>query len=1132
MGKRQPRDREADALFQDGPMSIRKKQKIIHEAPTSEPITSSRQMRMLLSFDQDARKARHGLQSFKLFLDSLNSAAEGDAETAKNHEMLALYLESTQPSPDDDNAVYLDGVFQTWANAVQTHNDGLLSSVAVVLSLLLQVISADLSLVRHGMGICEALLQERHLRLIARNLSSDPSKGFVISPTLRMLREVISLDGGVFARRVFRGRQYTLAEFVRNLEVKHNSEGMEDVTKASVRTNSIRLFTTLLKYLPANDRKELVLTRGLMSHLTFLLKDDAPSVLSDLIESFTKYFLTDSKIPPQSKSLAFSAKILARLLNLYNYSHDANSPVTISDKIHSFLMLACTSKGSGIMLSSTGFYPEGLDSTAANSTRDSASIMGVESLSWMDRYKSETPVVNAALLEFTLKLRPWANLKHSELLVGCFSACPELVASYFQKQIAFTFDPKLSMTWIGYAAFLFNTIQLSLPKDFGDATRLAADIPPPASIVLDNILPPALSQKVLTRCLDPKSPLVSFFATRLLVVAMQKLQEALKLHQEASESPVWRYAQRKLLDDFCHRIPDMKEVIRSYKAIPAGSVLHRATASHLLALYYKQIPQVALAANFDASSLLISTLSRLETEFENPKDKAVVLIELENLLEIASYSPGMRWFTKVEGLPMSPFTALLQLACNKSHTFHSTRLEETLLSIASEHQVVSKYSGLKPLIEAVRQTEDISEEEWSILDNCIQRASASPLKYLDLLQEFSGEGNVVGSEKPSLLLVALADQVPHACKTMDDDVLESLAGLISEYASLLVSSNESVSLVTALCIRMKEHLPWLSLPKVSEATQTKGVVPSNGTAMDVDASETEAISSTEYATALAAICADMEDFELDNSALTRWVNKNAEDLIDDGYAVSVFRLLRSEHTSIRLEALINLRKMAVKIKESSHPEKEQVWLLISELAESCQSLVSRSHAPSQFVAFASHSLSIIANPLHALYPKINRFLTKGPIWSATKLPVIHDILHGEPSEDDKLYIELSWLFSYLLDSLQTKEDLSIFYRNNWLEKILCAGCNPNFRVGLRAKLQKLVYKITCLEGGSTMLITRFGIISWLKTQQAQMRQASEVAIYKALIRRSWETCNKEHVEKWSGESVSWAVDAQDNVGSA
>lgn len=39
----------------------RKRQKIVHEAPTSEEIHASRQLQQLLIFDQDLQKARHGM---------------------------------------------------------------------------------------------------------------------------------------------------------------------------------------------------------------------------------------------------------------------------------------------------------------------------------------------------------------------------------------------------------------------------------------------------------------------------------------------------------------------------------------------------------------------------------------------------------------------------------------------------------------------------------------------------------------------------------------------------------------------------------------------------------------------------------------------------------------------------------------------------------------------------------------------------------------------------------------------------------------------------------------------------------------------------------------------------------------
>ncbi|CRK37932.1 hypothetical protein BN1708_020410, partial [Verticillium longisporum] len=91
------------------------------------------------------------------------------------------------------------------------------------------------------------------------------------------------------------------------------------------------------------------------------------------------------------------------------------------------------------------------------------------------------------------------------------------------------------------------------------------------------------------------------------------------------------------------------------------------------------------------------------------------------------------------------------------------------------------------------------------------------------------------------------------------------------------------------------------------------------------------------------------------------------------------RLLWSPHTSIRQEALTNILKLAAKLKESSYEEKDQLWLLLSELAESSRPLVGAGPVASPLVAFALHSLDILKNPLHCLYAKVNTYLTRAPL---------------------------------------------------------------------------------------------------------------------------------------------------------
>lgn len=45
----------------DGAAAFRKRQKLTQDIPTGEQVTSSEQLRQLLTFDQDMRKARHGV---------------------------------------------------------------------------------------------------------------------------------------------------------------------------------------------------------------------------------------------------------------------------------------------------------------------------------------------------------------------------------------------------------------------------------------------------------------------------------------------------------------------------------------------------------------------------------------------------------------------------------------------------------------------------------------------------------------------------------------------------------------------------------------------------------------------------------------------------------------------------------------------------------------------------------------------------------------------------------------------------------------------------------------------------------------------------------------------------------------
>lgn len=1080
-----------------------------------------------------------GLQSFKRLLDNIVS---GEGDRSANLGILREYLELVKPRHDGEDAVFLGDIMEMWSFAAQVNEGGVMSSVAVVLALVLNVVSDSLELVKHGLGICQTLVQDRQLKSISKNLSADKTKGFIISPTLRLLREAVCLDGGAYARRIVRARTFTFASLGRNLEIGNTGDNQGDSRKAPVRTNAVRFFLSCLKYLHSDGRKELLSQKELLSHLTFMIKSDPPSLVLEILDVLKTHVLADSKIPREVKFKCFNTKTLMRILALYSYSNSTEAEGEadqVSEKAHQFLMYVCTKPGAGILYPSTGLYPkEANEEFSVQLAKQRGSARG--GLVKDDAQRDGVLVYNFVLSEFAAKLRPWSSMKHSQLLTAIFEAAPELIANYFFNNQSFTFEPKLTMTWIGYASFLFDTMRIPLPPSFGDKTLFALG-PPPTSVLLDNILPLPLNQKVLIRCLSPNSNLTSFFATRMLIEALEKLSVAVKWHEEAfrATDARWSEAARRLIDAFCRRIPDMKEIVRSYKSIPAENALHKTMASRLLLLYYEMIPQVALAANFDVSPFFVNVLRSLQDENSDHQNDGFREMELENLVSIAGYSPGMRWFSRIEILsgkgPSSPFIALLKLLSSSDRTAPLHQLKRVLADVAVENQLVSAATKLKPLLQALALSiDEISPEDmekiWSFLDNCISRCATSPIKYLDVLEGYLGDEKddvqaASNHRSFNLLAVAIAEQLPYIIDSADAPKHASLSSFISLYFSALYKKKGSEAL-GRVYQKIEE---CFSSRSAKLAGLGKRKIPKNLSSGSQDGEDDDQKEEEEQKSHQRE--AGMDEARLeealhipfskseDTGVLLKWHTKGVEDLIEDGLVTGLIRLLSSEHTSIRKEALTNILKMAAKMDESSYEEKKQVWLLLSELAESSRPQVDNGPVPSAFVAFSVHALDILKNPLHPLYPKINSFLTRSPVWSPEKLPLAHDILHGEPSEDDKYYTEVAWLLTYILDALQTPFDLGILHKKRWFEKILALGSNPYLRSNLRVRILRIIYRATCIDAGSTTLITRFGLLTWLDAQRAACTVPDDAEVYKALMSRAWRTCDQARVRAWSKDGV-------------
>ncbi|PBP16834.1 ribosome biogenesis protein Urb1 [Diplocarpon rosae] len=1109
-----------------------KRQKITHSirsTPSAGPpiiIRSGKQLRQVLAFEQNLARSKQAIQSFKLFLDGFATA---DGENGGRIAILRDYLEMELPSDESDkNAVFLGDLMQAWSFACQSSDENLQSAVPAVLALLMKTISNTLDLSEHGLRLGRAALRQKDS--IARGLETRKGKDFLVSPVLRLLREITIFDGGVLAKSVWIAKDHTLKNLARNLSARYLGDGIEDPRKPSVRTNSVRYLLSLIKFIPPELKQQLLSQRDITSALTRDIVEDPAFIVRDILETLKAYVLLDEGLPRDVKMKILNATTLSRITALYRYDQpeEASTPPkkSVDQVAHDFLVLACTIPGQGVMIPSSSLYPRGIDpdDVLAFDFEESVIDLGLDSVEWMDKYTDKVPVRNTILSEFCQSLRPWSHIKQSELLTSILKSAPELIADYYFGKRDFSFDPKLTATWIGYSAFIFTTLQLPLPKYFGHQERYAR-LPPPHSIVLESILPQPLSQKNLTRCLNlPNNPLITFFAVRILCVAFVKLHDTLRMYREAangSAASLWAQAADTLTDRFCQRCPSIKDVILAFRRLRDEDLMQKEATTKLLVLYYEVVPRIALDVRFGVSTALADNLKALENGSLKPADRVLRAIELEHLFQFANFSPGMRWFNKVDGLSVTPFMAMLRLSAEAPTDLPLLKLRSVLASVIQEHQILqtqTAISALDTLVLGLKNLHgsDASSAVYSFLDDCMSRCAGKPIKYMLALEELFADS---GHEKSpvSLLSLAIVEQWPFLVNSASDNELEAVAEFIAGYLAASIKIMEDKIGVKLLVQKLAEDSPERSkaltnFERSSKLLDIVVVADERVTTVEQTAdTESSAPADTEKLSVLARMDEISENPAEDHKALTKWTAKEVAEVVDGGHAAALVMLLSSKYLSVRKEAATNISKFAAKLKESSLDEKNQLWLLLSEVVETSKKIIDREPLATAISVFASHSIAVLNDPLHILYPKINKFLSQGPTWDLDKVPLMHKILDQPPSLDDAHTEETGWLLNYMLAGLRTSADMGLYRKRQVFEKLLSVYNSSYLGPGLRDKILRIFFRATRIEGGSTTLVTRFSAMTWL---QVQVSLGGGMSL-KVLMEKILESCDQKRVQKWS-----------------
>jgi nucleolar pre-ribosomal-associated protein 1 len=172
--------------------------------------------------------------------------------------------------------------------------------------------------------------------------------------------------------------------------------------------------------------------------------------------------------------------------------------------------------------------------------------------------------------------------------------------------------------------------------------------------------------------------------------------------------------------------------------------------------------------------------------------------------------------------------------------------------------------------------------------------------------------------------------------------------------------------------------------------------------------------------------------------------------------------------------------------------------------------------------FAAHCVQAITDPTHVMFGKINTFLTNRPSWNTKALPrrFVRIIINSQPDDDGSYHKEVDWFLDYLIDCLRTPDDMEIFRLTDMFECLLSYYVSKSCAISAREKIVRLLLRAAAV-GGSTTLITRCGLLSWL--QMMLINNDHRHGALKVLASRIYELCDKEKVDEWSSGTIEGIV---------
>ncbi|KAL9043353.1 MAG: hypothetical protein Q9214_003456 [Letrouitia sp. 1 TL-2023] len=495
MAKR--RRRKADY---ESPHSKRRKLSAVDNKPLVE-IESVQTLQKVLAF-------AHGLdplttqdtQALRLFLRSITRAEDSNLRVSRRG-ILLQYLQDEAAAQHEEEPVCFDHLVKLWGSAGHCDNEDIYPAATALLALFLSTVSSSIEFRDYGNRLCHQLTRDDSFKIFEKGLSAHKKKPRIISQCLRLLTEIVKFDGGKAAKRVYRQRQITFKRLSTFLSIRNDIEhtGLLDRPTPTVRTRALRYLFANIKLQSPSAKREILNQGKIVREVFEGIHHDPSNVIQDIFAVVNVDIVNDETVPQEVKSKIFSEMNLSSIAKLYDYQsggtlvphRESNQDsVDIPFAAHRLLVTLCTQPNHDVEMAQNGW----LSSDEINYRAKADQLVAGEPSEALRKSQSRTQIENRALSSFLQNIRPYASILEKDLLLAVFNASPELVPDYFFKKRSFSFEPKLTATWIGYSSFLLSMIQLPVPDRLLYASTKRG-LPPPVIDMIEHILPQAMTKK-------------------------------------------------------------------------------------------------------------------------------------------------------------------------------------------------------------------------------------------------------------------------------------------------------------------------------------------------------------------------------------------------------------------------------------------------------------------------------------------------------------------------------------------------------------------------------------------------------------------------------------------------------------